>query len=107
MATMDQARRAHLFDDLLRRFGASMRGIQLYSPRHPLVTRNIEGFYEVIRSIQAHEAPVVIGIVGEELVVGDVPMAKASASMGELIRRLRTLGVERITIERGATPAEV
>ena len=107
MATIDQARRVHLFDDLLRRLGGSVRGIQLYSPQHPLVTRNLDGLYEVVRNIHAHEAPIAVGIVGEELVVGDVPMAKAAASMGELIRRLRALGIERITIERGVTQAEV
>jgi putative nucleotidyltransferase with HDIG domain len=34
-------------------------------------------------------------------------MPKASSSMGELIRRLKLLGVERITIDRGATNEEM
>jgi HD-GYP domain-containing protein (c-di-GMP phosphodiesterase class II) len=107
MTAIDQARRVQLFDDLLRRFGASLRGIQLYSAQHPLVQRNIEGLCEVVRTIQAHESPIVIGILGDELVVGDVPMPKASGSMGEIIKRLRALGVERITIDRGASPEEL
>ena len=107
MALVDKTRRMHLFDDLLRRFGASLRGIQLYSAQHPLVTRNVEGLCETIRALQLHEAALTIGIVGEELVVGDTPMPKVAASMGELIKRLRTLGVERITIERGATREEI
>ena len=37
MAILDQSRRTHLFDELLRRFGGSLRGIQLYSAQHPLV----------------------------------------------------------------------
>jgi putative nucleotidyltransferase with HDIG domain len=96
-----------LFDELLRRFGGSLRGIQLYASNHPLVTRNIQGLCDTIRAIQAHEAPTTVGVVGEELVVGDVPMPKASSSMGELIKRLRVLGVERITIERGASSEEM
>jgi putative nucleotidyltransferase with HDIG domain len=107
MATLDQARRTLLFDELLRRFGASLRGIQLYASNHPLVTRNIQGLCDTIRAIQAHEAPITIGVVGEELVVGDVPMPKASASMGELIKRLRAVGIERITIERGMPSEEM
>jgi putative nucleotidyltransferase with HDIG domain len=107
MATLDQARRILLFDELLRRFGGSLRGIQLYASNHPLVTRNIQGLCDTIRAIQAHEAPTTVGVVGEELVVGDVPMPKASSSMGELIKRLRLLGVERITIERGASSEEM
>ena len=107
MTAIDQSRRVQLFDDLLRRFGASLRGIQLYSAQHPLVQRNIEGLCEVVRTIQEHESPIVIGIVGDELIVGDVPMPKASGSMGEIIKRLRALGVERITIDRGASPEEL
>jgi putative nucleotidyltransferase with HDIG domain len=107
MATLDQARRILLFDELLRRFGGSLRGIQLYASNHPLVTRNIQGLCETIRAIQAHEAPTAIGVVGDELVVADVPMPKASSSMGELIRRLKVLGVERITIDRGVSNEEM
>jgi putative nucleotidyltransferase with HDIG domain len=107
MAATDQAQRARLFDDLLRRFGASLRGIQLYSPGHPLVVRNVEGLCEIIRNIQIHESSVIIGVVGDELVVGDLPMTKASASMGEMIRRLRALGIERITIDRNVPSSAV
>lgn len=107
MATLDQSRRVHLFDELLRRFGASLRGIQLYSAQHPLVTRNIDGLHEAIRTLQAYEPSMTVGIVGDELVAGDTPMPKATASMGELIKRLRSLGVERITFERGVTREEV
>ncbi|HEY7446418.1 MAG TPA: HD domain-containing phosphohydrolase [Vicinamibacterales bacterium] len=107
MATLDQARRILLFDELLRRFGGSLRGIQLYASNHPLVTRNIQGLCDTIRAIQAHEAPTAIGVVGDELVVADVPMPKASSSMGELIRRLKVLGVERITIDRGVSNEEM
>ena len=107
MALLDQTRRTHLFDELLRRFSASLRGIQLYSAQHPLVTRNIDGLSETVRTLQAQESSLTIGIVGEELVVGDTPMPKASASMSELIKRLRMLGVERIAIKRGATREEI
>jgi putative nucleotidyltransferase with HDIG domain len=107
MALLDHMRRVHFFDELLRRFSAALRGIQLYSAQHPLVVRNIDALWETVRTLQAHEPSLTIGIVDEELVVGDTPMPKASASMGELIKRLRTLGVERITIERGATREEV
>jgi putative nucleotidyltransferase with HDIG domain len=107
MAILDPSRRAHLFEELLRRFGASLRGIQLYSAQHPLVTRNIEGLYETIRTLQAYEPSITVGIVGDELVAGDVPMPKAAAAMGELIKRLRSIGVERIAVERGVTREEI
>jgi putative nucleotidyltransferase with HDIG domain len=104
---IDAAARAHLSDDLIRRFGASLRGIQLYSPSHPIVARNLEGLAEALRALHEHEASVVIGILGNELIVGELPMTKASASMGELIRRFGAMGIERITIERNVTLEEL
>jgi putative nucleotidyltransferase with HDIG domain len=104
---IDATARAQLSDDLIRRFGASLRGIQLYSPTHPIVARNLEGLSEAVRALQQHDALVVIGIVGGELIVGDLPMTKASASMGELIRRFGAVGIERITIERNVTLDEL
>jgi putative nucleotidyltransferase with HDIG domain len=104
---IDAATRAHLSDDLIRRFGASLRGIQLYSPSHPIVARNLEGLAEALRALHIHDASVVIGMVSGELIVGDLPLTKASASMGELIRRFGAMGIERITIERHVTLDEL
>ncbi|HET9468318.1 MAG TPA: hypothetical protein VFO48_07900, partial [Vicinamibacterales bacterium] len=104
---IDPNTRAQLSDDLIRRFGASLRGIQLYSPSHPIVARNLEGLSEALRALHQHDAAVVIGMVGGELIVGDLPMTKAGASMGELIRRFGAMGIERITIERQVTLDEL
>jgi putative nucleotidyltransferase with HDIG domain len=103
----EHPRRQQLADDLLRRFGAALRGVQLYSSQHPLVTRNVESLGEIIRTMHAHAPTVTIGAVGDELIVDDAPMAKASASMSELIRRLQAIGAERITIDRGVTTEEL
>jgi hypothetical protein len=104
---VDPSLRLQLSDDLLRRFGAAVRGIQLYSRDHPIVSRNIDAFGEALRGLHLHEPSIVIGVLDGELIVGDVPMSKASASMGELIRRLTALGIERITIAHDVTPDEV
>ncbi|MCA1570414.1 MAG: HEAT repeat domain-containing protein, partial [Chloroflexi bacterium] len=48
-----------------------------------------------------------IGIVAGQFVVADTPMPKASASMGELIKRLKDQGIERISLDRGLTADEV
>jgi len=104
---LDPNLRYQLSDDLLRRFGASLRGVQLYSPTHPIVTRNLDALVEGLKTLHLHEPAVVIGLLGEELIVGDQPMTKTSSSMGELIRRLRAMGVERITIAREVTIDEI
>ena len=55
-----------------------------------------------IQLLHGLEPTVVIGIIGDEVVVDDTPMAKADA-IGPLIRRLQQSGVERIAIDRGVT----
>jgi putative nucleotidyltransferase with HDIG domain len=104
---LDGATRHQLSDELLRRFGAALRGVQLYSPTHPIVTRNLDLLAEGLHSLVEADGSVVIGVLGEELIVGDLPMSKASASMGELIRRLSALGIERITFTREVTAEEL
>jgi putative nucleotidyltransferase with HDIG domain len=104
---LDLASRNQLSDDLLRRFAAALRGIQLYAPTHPIVTRNLEALVGALRLLHAQEESVVIGILGDEMIVGDLPMSKTSSAMGELIRRFGALGIEKITITRPVTLEEL
>ena len=83
--------------------GRRYAGSSSTRPTHPIVLRNLEGLAEALRSMHTHDATVVIGMLGDEVIVGDMPMTKASISMGELIRRFASLGIERITISRGVT----
>jgi putative nucleotidyltransferase with HDIG domain len=98
--------RVQLADELLRRFAAALRSGQLYSPGHPIIARNIEGLSAAIQLLHSLGPTVVIGIIGDEVVVDDTPVAKADA-VGPLIRRLQQNGVERIAINRGVTRDEV
>jgi putative nucleotidyltransferase with HDIG domain len=80
---------------------AALRGAQLYSPDHPLVRRNIAALGDTLALLHAAAGSIVIGIVGDELVVGDVPVPRAAENLGELMRRLKKAGIERIGIDRG------
>jgi putative nucleotidyltransferase with HDIG domain len=104
---LDPNTRYQLSDDLLRRFGAVLRGTQLYSREHPIVTRNLDALNEAVRVLHGNDPAVVIGLLGNELIVGDQPMTKTSSSMGELIRRLKMMGVERVTLDRGVSIDEL
>src|SRR6202140_650164 len=104
---LDPTVRYQLSDDALRRFGAGLRGMQLYAREHPIVSHNIEALADALKALHEHDAAVVIGLVGDELIVGDLPMSKTSSSMGELIRRLKSLGIERISFAREVTADEI
>ena len=106
MATDTTARLAQ-YDELLRRFAASVRAIQLYKSDHPLLTKNVEGLLAALKPLLQQHPTITVGVVEQEFIVSDTPMPKASGAMKELIDRLRANRVERIAFERGVTPEDV
>jgi putative nucleotidyltransferase with HDIG domain len=104
---IDHNRRVQLADELLKRFASALRGAQLYSPTHPLVSRNTVAFTEVVGLVIGKQRSITLGVVGEDFIVGDVPVARAGGTMGELLKRLRRLGVERLVIDREVTHEEI
>ena len=102
----DPAARTALYDELLRRFASGVRAAQLYAADHPLLNRNIEGLLAALTALHQHSPSVAVGIVGNELVVADTPMARTSAGMTELIKRLRDHKIERIAFDKGIAAAE-
>jgi putative nucleotidyltransferase with HDIG domain len=104
---MDQIARLRAAEDFLKRLAAALRGAQLYSPAHPLVRRAFDALYESLTLLLADQSSIAIGVIGNEIIVGDIPLPKAAESMGEMIRRLRSLGIERIAFERGVTPEQL
>ena len=98
--------RLQLADELLRRFAATLRSAQLYSKGHPIIARNLESLATALQLLHSLQPSIVIGLVADEVIVDDMPMAKAD-TMGPLVRRLQSAGVERITIDRGVTMDEL
>ncbi len=98
--------RTDLADQLLRRFAASVRSAQLYSKSHPIIVRNMAALSAAVQPLHALEPAIVIGIVGDEIIVDDTPISKAE-NLGAVSRRLKLLGVERVTIDRGVTEEEI
>jgi putative nucleotidyltransferase with HDIG domain len=102
----DPVVKAPLYEEVLRRFASGVRAGQLYARDHPLVARNVDGLLVALKPLLQAAPSLTIGIVGRQFVVADTPMPKASAAMGELIRRLKDHQVERISFERGLTAEE-
>ena len=100
------APRFQLADELLRRFAASLRSAQLYSPGHPIIGRNLESLSAAFQMLHGLQPAVTIGLVGDEVIVDDMPMAKAD-TLGPFVRRLQQSGIERITVDRGVTVDEI
>jgi putative nucleotidyltransferase with HDIG domain len=104
---VNAVQRSRFADDLVRRLAAAIRGAQLYAPGHPLVVRSVTALAEALSQIHAYSASLAIGIVGDDLVVGEIPVPRAAENMGELMRRLQQAGVERIVVDRGVDVEEL
>jgi putative nucleotidyltransferase with HDIG domain len=104
---MSAQQKAKLAEELLRRFAAALRAVQLYAPGHPLVARSITAFGETLAIIHTTSPSIAIGIVGDELVVGDIPVPRAAESMGRLMRQMQDAGIERVVIDRGVQHPEL
>ena len=103
---IDAAARSAQYDDVLRRFAAGVRASQLYAREHPLLARSVDGLLTALNPLLQASPSLTVGIVGDQFVVADTPMPKASAAMGELIKRLKDQQVERIAFDRGVTAEE-
>ena len=99
--------RGKVAEEIARRLAAALRGAQLYAPAHPIVRRNADALTESINVALSTLPSVTIGIVEDDLVVGEWPIPRAAETMGELMRRLQQAGIERIVIENGVEPDEI
>ena len=96
-----------LYEDLARRFAAALRGCQLYASDHPLHQRNIDQLLDALTRLFDERPSIALGVVGDQVVVADTPLPRAAANLGELLRRLRTSGIERVGVDRGVTRTEL
>jgi putative nucleotidyltransferase with HDIG domain len=92
--------------EMLRRFTAAVRSGQLYAGSHPIVAQNVRTLVQSLDHYLRNESTVVIGIIEDEVIVGDMPVARGDGLQG-LIRRLKQAGIERIAIDRGVTTEEL
>ena len=94
-------------DELVRRLAAALRAAELYAPRHPLVQRSVQALAAAGTTYLGDAAQVVIGFIGDDVVVNDTRLGKGSASLTGFVRGLRDREIEKITLHRGVTLEEV
>src|SRR3954453_5510032 len=94
-------------EELIRRLAAAMRGTELYSPSHPLVQRGIDAFTAAATERLSAVPSVVIGFIGDEVVVDGTRLLRGTASLVGFARDLRDRGIEKVTLTRGLSRGEV
>jgi putative nucleotidyltransferase with HDIG domain len=94
-------------DELVRRLAAALRGSELYSPAHPLVQRGVDALAAAALDAVQKAPAVVVGFIGDEVVVDSTRLTKGSASLVGFARDLREREIEKITFSRGLTRDEI
>jgi putative nucleotidyltransferase with HDIG domain len=98
---------AAVYDDLVRRLAATIRSATLYSPSHPLVQRGIDALSGMCASIAQKTDAIVIGFIGDEVVVNATRLPKSAAALVGFARDMREREIEKITLQRGVTKEEL
>jgi putative nucleotidyltransferase with HDIG domain len=94
-------------DDLIRRLAAALRGTELYSATHPLVQRGIDAFMAAATERLQATPSIVIGFIGDEVVVDGTRLPRGTASLIGFARDLRDREIEKVTFTRGVSRADV
>src|SRR5919198_3881600 len=94
-------------EDLVRRLAAALRGTELYSPTHPLVQRGLDTLTAAATEALQAAPAIVIGFIGDEVVVDGDRLPKGTAALVGFARDLRERGIEKITLSRGLTRDEI
>jgi putative nucleotidyltransferase with HDIG domain len=100
---------AHItvYDDLVRRLAAAVRGASLYAPGHPLVQRGVDALVALCGTLTQKADSIVIGFIGDEVVVNAERLPKSAAALAGFARDMREREIEKITIQRGVTREEL
>jgi putative nucleotidyltransferase with HDIG domain len=98
---------ANAYDDFVRRLAAAVRGATLYAPGHPLVQRGVDALVGLCATLCQKSDSVVIGFIGDEVVVNAERLPKSAAALVGFARDMREREIEKITIQRGVTREEL
>ncbi|MEY4095094.1 MAG: hypothetical protein RLZZ53_2293 [Acidobacteriota bacterium] len=96
-----------VFEDLIRRLGATVRAAELYAPTHPLVQRTALGLLGVLTPMLEGTPTVIVGFLEDDVVVNDFRLTRGSANMAGLLRDMRDRKVEKITFGRGVEVTDI
>ena len=95
------------FDELVRRLAAAVRGASLYTPDHPIVRRGVETLATLSAAALQRSESVVIGFIGDEVVVNGQRLLRSASMLIGFVRDLRERRIEKITISRGVQRDEL
>ncbi len=94
-------------EELVRRLAAAARGASLYRADHPLVRRGVDALATLCTDRLQRGDSIVIGFVGDDVVVDGARLMKSASLLAGFARDLREREIEKIVIARGVTRDDV
>ena len=94
-------------EELVRRLAAAVRGSELYSPTHPLVRRGVEALTSAATEALQSVPSVVVGFIGDDVVVETLRLPRGTAALTSFARDLREREIDKITLSRGLTADDI
>jgi len=94
-------------EDLVRRLAAATRAAALYSAEHPLLGRGVDALARLCQAAHQAADPIVVGFIGDDVVVNGQRLSKRGASLAGFAREFRDREIEKIIIARGVTRDEL
>jgi HD-GYP domain-containing protein (c-di-GMP phosphodiesterase class II) len=92
---------------LIKSLLAALKGVTLYAIDHPACQASFNDLTAAIDALGVHGDPIVIGVVGTEVVVNGLPLEVPEAAYVRLVEQMERIGIEKLTIRRAITPDEV
>jgi putative nucleotidyltransferase with HDIG domain len=94
-------------EELVRRLAAAVRGAALYTPEHPIIQRGADALAGLCQRALMDEDALVIGLIGDEVVVNGERLLRSAAALVGFVRDLQEREIEKVTIARGVTRDEI
>src|SRR5580658_1918710 len=92
--------------EFVRRLAAALRATDLYPATHPVVRRRADALAAAALDALIKSPALVIGVIGDDVVVDGVRLLDRSATLAGLARDLRDRDIEKVTLSRGLTRDE-
>ncbi|MDH4232470.1 MAG: HD domain-containing protein [Nitrospirota bacterium] len=92
--------------EMISLFMTALSNCTLYSKEHPSVYSLSERSAGILEELY-NEDRFTIAVLGERLIVNDLPFAGKSVHMNGFMKKLRRKGIEKIVVSRGLTPEEL
>jgi HD-GYP domain-containing protein (c-di-GMP phosphodiesterase class II) len=108
MGEQEEKEKLHVFHrDLCKGFIGSLRSLSLYPPEHPETGKRLQNFFRRIDEHLSSRSSLTMLFIDGEVVVENTRLPELSNSLGNFLRRLDQIRLQRLVFQKGLTFEEL